>query len=418
MTTELFNNTTMQRACSSPGNATVWSSEDLTTASSRTDERIVTTITLNQPDQTNSPLDYVSMYLNMLFIPVGLILNVQCIAVLIKTIMARTSTAVEMVFLALADSINLITQFVLSSPVWSQYSDIPDLTIINDIMCAGTFYLALVGSLLSGMIMSVATIERFCFVTFPLRIKTGDLYKKSKMVLLVLLVISLVLPIFHFWCYDLLVINDAGLTICLTTPIVPIEMCTISRVVLMIILINIIPGLVILAFSILTGVGLYRSRARSQETGLNNNNSNDKRKFRITTMLLTEATIFLLSCVPFAIMVEINHIYHNRNPVLMDVLSSLSFLTTLNHSTNFVVYMIFLQQFRRSFAKMMLKMIGMMSNCFRCLFIKNKSPTAHDLVANRMEVDGNDYEVDVVAIDIASDATNDVMDARNETTNL
>ena len=167
MTTEAFRKASVQRYSSSLGNVTVWSSEDLTTASPRTDERNFTRITLNQSDQTNNPFNYVAMYLNMIFIPAGLILNVQCIAVLIKSKMARTSTAVEMVFLALADSINLITQFVLSSPVWSQYTDIPDLTIINDAMCAGSFCLALVGSLLSGMIMSVASIERFCCVTFP-----------------------------------------------------------------------------------------------------------------------------------------------------------------------------------------------------------------------------------------------------------
>ena len=238
------------------------------------------------------------------------------------------------------------------------------------------------------------------------------------MVLPVLLVVSLVLPIFHFWCYDLLVIDDAGLTICLTTPMIKIKMCTISRAILMITLTNIIPGLVILVFSILTGVGLHRSRTRREEMGASNkiNTNKDNREFRITTMLLTEATVFFVSRVPFAVMVEINHIYHNRNPVFIDVLESLSFLTTLNHSTNFVIYLIFLQEFGHSFAKMMLKIPRMMSNCFRCLFIKNKSPTAHDLVPNHREVDGNARELKVDQIDTAPDALNAVLDARNETT--
>ena len=78
----------------------------------------MTLIRLNQPDQSNNPFHYVSMYFNMVSVPVGLFLNVLCIVMLINSKIARTSTAVEIIFLAIADSINLITFFVASWPVW------------------------------------------------------------------------------------------------------------------------------------------------------------------------------------------------------------------------------------------------------------------------------------------------------------
>ena len=355
----------------------------------------------------------------MISVPVGLVLNVLCIVVLINSKIARTSTAVEIIFLALADSISLITFFILSSPVWSQFSDLPDLTIINNVMCAGPFYFGLVGSLLYGMTMSVASIERFCCVTFPLQVKAWNLCRKCKMLLSALLVLSLVLPMFHFWCYDLLIINDE-MKVCLTSLVTPIKICTISRVIVMIILANFVPGFVILVFSILTGVGLYRTRARRQEMSVNNNNnnSNENREFRITTMLLAEATIFFLSRVPFSIMVEINQLYHYSNPAIVYVLKSWSFLVTLNHGTNFVIYMIFLQEFRRNFAKMMMMTTTKMSHCFRCFLTKNKSPTAQDLCMDdpkhrKVDVVGNAREVDVDATDIALKALDAALDAHN-----
>ena len=126
MTTDAFGKATALRNSSSVDNV----SADLTTASPSTHGNN-TTMTLiglnqNQPDQTNNPFHYVAMYFNMINVPVGLVLNVLCVVVLINSKIVRTSTGVELLFLALADSINLIVFFVASSPVWSEFSDIPD----------------------------------------------------------------------------------------------------------------------------------------------------------------------------------------------------------------------------------------------------------------------------------------------------
>ena len=422
MTTDTFgNNATTQRDSSSPDDV----AGDLTTASATTNASNVsmTMIGLNLPDQSNNPIHYISMYFNMVSVPVGLVLNILCIVVLINSKIARTSTAVEIIFLAIADSINLITFFIASSPIWSQFSDLPDLTTINRVMCAGPFYFALVGSLLYGMTMSVATIERFCCVTFPLKVKAWNLYRKCKMLLPVLLVISLVLPVFKFWCYELLILNDE-MKVCLTSLVTPNKICTISRAIVMVILANFFPGFVILVFSILTGVGLYRSRARRQEMSVsssnynNNNNTNEHREFRITTMLLAEATIFFLSRVPFSIIVQINQHYRFRNSIVVYVLKSLSFLVTLNHGTNFVIYMIFLQEFRRSFAKMMMMMMKKMSHCFRCFIARNKPPTTPDLGTDDpkhrdVDVDENAFEMNVDVTDIDLKALDAALDAQN-----
>ena len=160
VTTDAYCNRTAQR-----DNATVWSSEDLITASLTTDERNFTTITLSQPDHLNTPFHYVTMYFNMIWIPIGLILNVLCIIVFNKFKLARTSTALEMIVLAVADNINMIANFVMSSSVWSQFSDIPDLSAMSHVTCGGTLYIGIVGALLYGLTLSVATIERFLFAS-------------------------------------------------------------------------------------------------------------------------------------------------------------------------------------------------------------------------------------------------------------
>ena len=41
----------------------------------------MTLIGLNQPDQSTNPFHYRSMYFNMISVPVGLVLNILCIAV-------------------------------------------------------------------------------------------------------------------------------------------------------------------------------------------------------------------------------------------------------------------------------------------------------------------------------------------------
>ena len=163
----------------------------------------------------------------------------------------------------------------------------------------------------------------------------------------------------------------------------------------LIVMANIVPGVLIFIFSILTGVGLYKSRARREEMGVNNNNnhSNDNREFRITTMLLIEATFFFVTRVTMSILVQLNRHYQFSSLVLTYLLKVFSVLGTLNHSTNIFFYLILLQEFRRSFADMMTMTMTMMCNCCGGLLSRIKSQTAHDLVLDVMrvrDVDGND----------------------------
>ena len=418
MTTAALSNATMQRESSSPDNTTVgWRSEDLTTTSPTGNG---TAILLNQSDKTNDLFHYVTMYFNMVGIPVGLIFNLLCIAVFMKSKLARTSIALEMIVLSVADNIKMISYFIFNSVQWSNFIDIPDLSAINHVTCAGLFYFGLVGSLLYSWTLSMATIERFCCINFPLKVKTWNLYKKSQVLLPVLVFISLGLPMYHFWCYNLLVINDEGGKMCLTSPKVPSKMCSVSQAIVAIGMVSFIPGVLIFVLSILIGVMLYRSKVRRQEIGVNsnNNNSNDNREFRITTMLLTEAIFFLVTRGTMSTMLQLNRRHHYSKPFLIYPLKVFVCLVTLNNSTNFAFYMIFLQDFRRTFTRMMIMTATKMSNCFKCLFTWTKSSNSDDLalsVAKHTDGDGNGRESDVCVTDKAVKTIDADMEALNET---
>ena len=95
------------------------------------------------------------------------------------------------------------------------------------------------------------------------------------------------------------------------------------------------PMFTILIFSILMGIGLYRSRDDRQEMGGNNNNNME---FRVTAMLLTEATVFMIVRLPLVVLVPLHQVHGPSHPVIGDALRFCAFLIPLNHSTSFFIY--------------------------------------------------------------------------------
>ena len=305
---------------------------------------------LNPANQTDNLFNFIIMHLTQVVIPIGLILNVMCLSVFLKSTLARTATGLKMVCLAIVRIIILITLFAHSSAQFPNI-DIPNLAAINHVTCAGTLYMETFGTFFTGLLMSTATIERFCCVTFPFKVKAWNLYRTSKILISVLLVVSLGLPMFNFWCFHLRIVKDVGLRLCVRGPKLPNEFCVACSTAVNIIA-SMIPAFTILVFSVLTGVGLYRLRAHRQEMSVTIKDSN--MEFRITTMLLTEAVVFMIVRLPLVVLLPLFQIHGQSNPVVLDALKFIAFLIPLNHSTSFFVYVGLLPEFRQSFAKMMM----------------------------------------------------------------
>ena len=336
-------------------NVTDWPSKEdfnITPPDSAKSNAARTLMRMNSANQTDDWFNLVIMYMTQIVIPVGLVLNIMCVAGFVKSKLARTTTAIKMISLAIVRIINLIALFAQSS-AGSRFSDIPNLAAINHVTCAGALYLGTFGGIFTGWLMSAAAVERFCCVTFPLKLKAWNLYRKSKIMISVLLVVSLSLPMFHFWCFHLLIFDNVGLRFCLREPKMPNDFCVIFSTAVHIIS-SMIPAFTILVFSILMGIGLYRSRDDRQEMGGNNNNNME---FRITAMLLTEATVFMIVRLPLVVLVPLHQAHGPSHPVIGDALRFCAFLIPLNHSTSFFVYVGLLPEFRQSIAKIIMALI-------------------------------------------------------------
>ena len=355
-TTTYISPSNMSLTKTSPRNMTDLGAEDIITAVPNDTNKTTALIGADELDASTYLFEYAVMCAELAATPLGLVLNTLCMVVFIKSKLAKTSVAIQMIFLAVGDNVILATMFSLNSSIWSKFINIIDFTVISSITCAITFYCTTAGALFTGLLMSVATVERFCCVTFPLKVKVWNLYKKSKVWLPMLVVISLVMPIFQYFCHDVSVVGEGGKKSCSGFPTLDnINFCN-SLSVVAILIANVLCTLIIFVFSIMTGVGLYRSRARRQEMGVNNNNSNENREFRITTMLLTEATFFLLARLSSAILLP-THQPKSFSILAIDTVPKIlrisGLLGTVNHSANFIIYLVFLPEFRRSFVNLM-----------------------------------------------------------------
>ena len=186
------------------------------------------------------------------------------------------------------------------------------------------------------------------------------------------------MPLYQYFCHHVSVVGEDGKKSCSGFQTLNgINFCN-SFAVVGIVIAYVVCTLIIFVFSILTGIGLYRSRARRQEMGINNNNSKANREFRITTMLLTEATFFLVVRLPTAILLP-THQPKSFGILTIDtvpkIIRIIGLLGTVNHSANFIIYLAFLPEFRRSFVNLVT------SRCRRgCPPLRhNKIPIIRDL---------------------------------------
>ena len=275
--------------------------------------------------------------------PVGVFLNILCLITFVKSKMSQSATGLTLTYLSIADNIVLLSLFLIGTEYWSKFTAIPSLVENDSFSCQMIVYLVILGFLLSGVLLTSATIERYISVRFALKVKFWNLYVKTKILLVVYFIVAFALSSYSFLCYDIM--YDT----CSFSQKYD-QFCYVSEIIVNTVLSNGLCTLLIFIFTILTSIELFKMKKKRAELG-----KESTKEFGITVMLVTVATLFLILRIPEMILFQMMN-YIERNYLTGSVADNVFAvyplflpLVTINHSINFIIYLIFLKKFRDTF---------------------------------------------------------------------
>ena len=263
-------------------------------------------------------------------------------------------------YLAVADNIVLVPGFIGSTKTWNRLINISDLWSLNTITCSGTYISINVGFTWSGTLLASATVERFLAIAFPLKVKCCNIYQKSKILMGIYFMLSVMLCSYGVPCYEFKSID--GINVC--TPSSKFEdMCYIGDIVVIGVIANGVCFTMILVFTILTSIYFYKYKQKRADLGTR---KDIWREMRITLMLFMVVALFVILRTG-DIITYIFSVYSENHKIPKRIIDTFQgifpvfiLLSNINHSINFVVYVIFLEDFRKTF-------VGMFSCCRRSI---------------------------------------------------
>ena len=290
----------------------------------------------------------IEMYSNLIIIPVGILLNLVCVITFIKSKISSSPTGLHLTCLAVADNVILLSMFAVQSESWSQYIEIHDLYNIGSLTCYGVFYFLTMGFLWSGLLLASATIERFLSVGFPLKIQVWNLYPKSKFLMVLYFVLSVVLPAYSAFCVEYNVLDNFCHA---SEKSLYVHICFYGDIIVSIALSNCICSTLILLFTILTSIQLFKLKKKRLDMG-----SESQKEFQIAAMLLIVALFFIILRIPEMILFQVIY-YFNTEEISNSLSRNIKAIypifivcVTINHSINFI-YCTFFKGFKQTFVE-------------------------------------------------------------------
>ena len=192
----------------SPGiqESTYWTNTNTTSNFNHTEENQTDILIGPDGNQSNSVYAVIAqgeMYSDLVIIPMGVFVNFLSIAIFVKSRMAWTSVGLHLMYLAITDNIVLVSGFIGSSKFWHMFINIPDLWSSNIITCSGTYLSINLGFTWSGALLASTTVERFLAIAVPLKVKCWNIYHKSKILMGIYFILSLMLCSYGVQCYEL-----------------------------------------------------------------------------------------------------------------------------------------------------------------------------------------------------------------------
>ncbi|XP_074659503.1 cysteinyl leukotriene receptor 1-like [Tubulanus polymorphus] len=268
----------------------------------------------------------------------GFLGNPVILIIMTSTRLRRHAHSVYLGALAVADFVALLPRLL---SLINQYSVLGTtdhvilISIESKYACKVSEYVYFSAAIYSSWMVAVVSVERFIVVRFPflgLRVCTVT---KARVVALVFLVSIFASSsfIFVFVDYD----QRHG---CFYT-----KRHHFVRTVYGNPMISYGPGLIVLAFNVVTLVYIRRSRDRVQS----GSSVKSRRLRKATAMLLTLSISFLLLTGPLAITVFLILIYPKWRPWLSVPMDYLHIVRSLNYALNLVIYLLTGEEFRRVF---------------------------------------------------------------------
>ena len=117
--------------------------------------------------------EQIELYGSLFVVPFGLLFNFLSFITFYRCKMHQTATSLHLMSIAIADCLLVVGLLGFKTTYCKHYITIPDVPNLNRISCKGTAILTWFSFLISGMFLASATVERFLFIAFPLKIKPG-----------------------------------------------------------------------------------------------------------------------------------------------------------------------------------------------------------------------------------------------------
>ncbi len=273
--------------------------------------------------------------------PTGIILNLLCIVILVKIKMYQSSVGIHLVWIAVIDLFTMISGIAISYPL-QEMLGIPQDQYWGNIICrlATTFSYPLARA--SSLLMTSATIERFLSIAFTLKVKQWPMFLISKVI--VGTVIFLCLCECVIWS---VLYSEKN---CWYSPVADTTFKTIYQKTYVIFYTT--TAVIVLIFTTLIAIFLFnhQKKMKSMKNDSVRSGGQQGKEARITFMLFVVAVTFLLSTL--SEFTGFMSATYSGTQTEVDVWTSawaLLILYDLYHSTNFIIYVIFLEKFRNCF---------------------------------------------------------------------
>ncbi len=287
---------------------------------------------------------------SLLVIPIGLILNSVCSLLFHKLRMHRTATGLHLTAISLSDNLTLFSFAAYNINL--QAAGLISNMDVSNYLCKISFSLVKFSVGISNFLLASATCERYISIAFPLKVKSWNLLYVTKVLIGLYFAVSL--PLGGLWVYGSIFRMRNTTRVCFIDPRLTSKLWfKLIDTTFYFGLSNAACSAVILIFTILIAYKLFTFR-RLRNT-MTTTVSGSKQEFRISLMLFIIAFLFVVVKIADLAVNQVLAYHRSAHLTAVSVYRIISLLIIMNHCINFFVYVVFLEDFRRSFVSLFVK---------------------------------------------------------------
>ena len=242
--------------------------------------------------------DRIRVFGSALLIPTGIIMNILSFIIFYKIKKYKSAPGSHIMCMAIADNCALLGILAVESYNFKKPQRKPCIQDLNIVLCKSSTILLNAGALWSGILLASATVERYCCIAYPLKVRSWNLSKISKFLNVIYFFASFALNIPVG--FDLYLEKENNEPICLFSLG---GMSELADHIVNGVLSHVIVTLLILIFTCAIAVRLKKIRNNrktlSQSVVIQSN-----KEYVITTMLFAVVCLFLVTRLPMVVVYE------------------------------------------------------------------------------------------------------------------